>query len=237
MLIEKIGLAAMLEQTAEEASELAFACLKYARYLRGENRVYGYSEMDLKKKLTEEAADVDICITELLRGGRGASTIDLSDFASVRRDKLARMKKRLEEQIKLEERGNEVLERLKKKLEEKHSDIVPAPPEKSYRHVTDDVKLTRNAVEIGFIKPEPKEEEDTCENCEHKDECESRKKVANDYIDEMESVLNMLPKPGEDGFDAKFDERIRKKVDAVRNLKRALDIIGAVEQEDKEGKD
>ena len=64
----------------------------------------------------------------------------------------------------------------------------------------------------------------------------------------MESVLELLPKPGEDRFDAAFDARIRKKVDAVRTLKRvlpgclqhiegALDIIEAVEKEDKEAKD
>ena len=40
MLYEIIGKAAMLEQTAEEAAELAQACLKLARYERGENPVY-----------------------------------------------------------------------------------------------------------------------------------------------------------------------------------------------------
>ena len=36
-IIDTIGLPAMLEQLAEECSELAQASLKYARLLRGEN--------------------------------------------------------------------------------------------------------------------------------------------------------------------------------------------------------
>ena len=37
MIAEKIGQAALLEQTAEEAAELSHAALKLARILRGEN--------------------------------------------------------------------------------------------------------------------------------------------------------------------------------------------------------
>ena len=40
MLHEIIGTPAMLEQTAEECIEMAHACLKLARYMRGENKVY-----------------------------------------------------------------------------------------------------------------------------------------------------------------------------------------------------
>lgn len=36
-ILNRIGLPALLEQTAEECSELAQACLKYARLLRQEN--------------------------------------------------------------------------------------------------------------------------------------------------------------------------------------------------------
>ena len=46
MLIEKIGIPAMLEQTAEECVELAHACLKLARYYRNENKVYGNEEIN-----------------------------------------------------------------------------------------------------------------------------------------------------------------------------------------------
>ena len=44
MLQEVIGTPAMLEQTAEECVELAHACMKLARYLRGENKVYKTKE-------------------------------------------------------------------------------------------------------------------------------------------------------------------------------------------------
>lgn len=61
-LVNAIGVPAMLEQTAEEASELAQACLKLARYYRGENKVYGKNESELKDNLAEEIADVNLCI-------------------------------------------------------------------------------------------------------------------------------------------------------------------------------
>ena len=64
MLHEIIGLPAMLEQTAEELTEFAQACLKYARYLRGENPTYK-DESELRDNLHEEAADVIICMDEL----------------------------------------------------------------------------------------------------------------------------------------------------------------------------
>lgn len=68
MLIEKIGKPAMLEQTAEECVELAHACLKLARYYRGENKVYGKTKGELLDNIVEEMADVDICICEILNG-------------------------------------------------------------------------------------------------------------------------------------------------------------------------
>lgn len=64
MLIEKIGTPAMLEQTAEECSELAQACLKMARFLRGENPITK-KEYEITANLEEEMADVLICIDEL----------------------------------------------------------------------------------------------------------------------------------------------------------------------------
>lgn len=64
MLIEKIGTPAMLEQTAEECSELAQACLKMARYMRNENPTTKNGG-ELTANLEEEMADVLICIDEL----------------------------------------------------------------------------------------------------------------------------------------------------------------------------
>ncbi len=64
MLIEKIGTPAMLEQTAEECSELAQACLKMARYMRNENPTTK-KEYEITANLEEGMADVLICIDEL----------------------------------------------------------------------------------------------------------------------------------------------------------------------------
>lgn len=65
-LVDYIGVPATLEQTAEECSELSFAALKLARMMRGENKVHGRSEEELKAALTEECADILICINELV---------------------------------------------------------------------------------------------------------------------------------------------------------------------------
>ena len=92
MLQEVIGTPAMLEQTAEECIELAHACLKLARYLRGENKVYKTKE-EIYSNLSEEIADVYICIDELLE----ASIISQESIDSNIMTKLERMRKRLEE--------------------------------------------------------------------------------------------------------------------------------------------
>lgn len=92
MLREKIGNAAMLEQTAEEAVELAFACLKLARFMRGENKVYNTSYGTLVANLMEEMADVDICFEEL----KSAKFCDDAIIADIHKEKRDRMKKRLE---------------------------------------------------------------------------------------------------------------------------------------------
>lgn len=91
MLIEEIGKAAMLEQTAEECAELAQACLKAARFLRGENPTSKPADM-IYKDLTEEMADVIICLDEL------ESRMDHEDIARWIRFKTKRMGERFQEQ-------------------------------------------------------------------------------------------------------------------------------------------
>lgn len=63
-IIDLIGDAALLEQLAEECSELAQAALKMARKRRGTNPTPMTME-ECKQRLTEEAADVLLCIKEL----------------------------------------------------------------------------------------------------------------------------------------------------------------------------
>ena len=64
-LINRIGVPAMLEQTAEECNELSFALLKLARLYRGENMVYGHTEEELKANIEEELGDILLCAIEL----------------------------------------------------------------------------------------------------------------------------------------------------------------------------
>ena len=63
-MIEKIGAAAMLEQLAEEATELAHAALKLARIERGENPT-PVLKADAAEHLIEEYTDVVQCAEEL----------------------------------------------------------------------------------------------------------------------------------------------------------------------------
>lgn len=60
-IVDRIGLPATLEQTAEECAELAHACLKEARRLRGENPTPCTAE-ECKKSIEEEMADVALCL-------------------------------------------------------------------------------------------------------------------------------------------------------------------------------
>ena len=64
-IIDTIGLPAMLEQLAEECAELAQASLKYARLLRGDNPT-PKTEQECLEALTEEIADVELCISILM---------------------------------------------------------------------------------------------------------------------------------------------------------------------------
>ena len=64
-IAELVGLPALLEGAAEECTELAKACLKLSRKLRGENPT-PMTMVDLTANLNEELADVSLCM-EVLR--------------------------------------------------------------------------------------------------------------------------------------------------------------------------
>lgn len=66
-ILNKIGEAAVLEQLAEECTELAQSALKLARKIRGENPTPKSLE-ECKASLQEEAADVELCIDILPDG-------------------------------------------------------------------------------------------------------------------------------------------------------------------------
>ena len=67
-LFENIGKPATLEQMAEESAELAQACLKAARKLRGENPT-PKTMKEITDNLEEEMADVLICMNEITDAG------------------------------------------------------------------------------------------------------------------------------------------------------------------------
>ena len=63
-MVEKIGIPAMLEQTAEECSELSMAAIKLLRILYGENPT-PVTEEEAQKALKEEFSDVMFCASDL----------------------------------------------------------------------------------------------------------------------------------------------------------------------------
>lgn len=87
-----IGQAALLEQCAEECTELAHACLKLSRKIRNENPT-PKSMVDILDNLTEEAADVTLCIDELAK----SKLVSYEHMAFVRRDKYDRWCERLKQ--------------------------------------------------------------------------------------------------------------------------------------------
>ena len=96
-IIDKIGIPALLEQTAEECTELAQACLKLARKMRGNNPT-PKDVPELIENLEEEVADVSICI-ELLADDGIIDTVNVIDISEAK-------EKRWMKRIK-EEYGNE----------------------------------------------------------------------------------------------------------------------------------
>ena len=90
-ILEHISLPALLEQLAEECSELAQAALKLARYLRGENAPVK-SRMQLISDLLEEIADVDNILVLIA----GTEFYDGPRLARIRQNKMARWAQRIE---------------------------------------------------------------------------------------------------------------------------------------------
>lgn len=81
MIKDYIGTPALLEQFAEECSELAQSSLKYARKLRRENPT-PKTEQEILDNLHEEIADVLVCIDELVK-----SNLIVSGYINLIRDK------------------------------------------------------------------------------------------------------------------------------------------------------
>lgn len=89
-IIKEIGTPAMLEQCAEECSELAHACLKMARWIRDENPTPADIDI-MNANLIEEMADVYLCIHEIAVG-KGC----VKEIIDIRNEKLERWENRIE---------------------------------------------------------------------------------------------------------------------------------------------
>ena len=77
-IVDRIGLPALLEQTAEECAELSHACLKEARRLRGENPTPCTAE-ECYSKIVAEEADVQNCMMRLIEAGYMWARGDVED--------------------------------------------------------------------------------------------------------------------------------------------------------------
>ena len=91
-IVDGIGLPATVEQTAEECAELAHACLKEARRLRGENPT-PKTTPECWMAISQEMTDEQICL-EMLESAGYHGDADLAD------KKRRRMKNRLDEKEK-----------------------------------------------------------------------------------------------------------------------------------------
>ena len=93
MIVEHIGVPALLEQLAEECCELAQASLKMARKLRDENPTPKSIE-DIRDNLIEEIADVDVCLDRL---EDETDIVDRLELTTIEIDKKKRWQERLEQ--------------------------------------------------------------------------------------------------------------------------------------------
>lgn len=94
MLIEKIGEPATLELLDEECTELAHACLKLARVMRGENPTPKTKD-ECRKRVVEEMADVELTMWEL-----DPAWLQEEDIEKISGQKYKRMIERLEEKCR-----------------------------------------------------------------------------------------------------------------------------------------
>lgn len=88
-LVDAIGTPAMFEMMAEEATELSYACQKFARYLRGENLVHGKTEEEMLANVHEEMADVYVTLRELRKVTEYIDNVKICDTMDEKRKRMA----------------------------------------------------------------------------------------------------------------------------------------------------
>lgn len=95
MIVKEIGVPTLLEQTAEEACELAQACLKMARKLRDENPT-PVSVEDIRENLQEEICDIKVCLSLI---ETETNITDARNITLAMLEKLTRWQNRLDANI------------------------------------------------------------------------------------------------------------------------------------------
>lgn len=113
-MIEVIGEAAMFEQLAEEASELAQAASKMARKMRGENPT-PLSYTELLHNFREEVTDVTDCLDDI------SHHYDMSLYdEEIHKQKMERFKKRINAMKckSIEDENKELNEKVNSKITE-----------------------------------------------------------------------------------------------------------------------
>lgn len=95
-IAKAIGTPALLEQCAEECTELAQACLKMSRKMRNENPT-PKSKSELWENINEEAADVQLCIESLLN----SSILSNTEMTAWKKSKMERWEQRISKTINI----------------------------------------------------------------------------------------------------------------------------------------
>lgn len=91
-ILDHTGEAAVLEQTAEECAELAHACLKMARKIRGESPT-PVAEVWISASIHEELADLMNCVDLLIN----MPWLDVKHVQKIQVEKMRRWAGRIKE--------------------------------------------------------------------------------------------------------------------------------------------
>lgn len=143
-LTKVIGKPAMLEQTAEECMEMAFACMKLARMMRGENKLWGHTEPELVCNIEDEMADLLVCFEELQSHcGIDSKCVDHNyEYKLTRmRDRITEnaMQQGLSEEEKNKKLTDEEVDALLNGLSTGEMKEVPDPIDKDFGEVLEDL--------------------------------------------------------------------------------------------------
>lgn len=91
-LAKKFGIENRIDQTQEECAELIQALSKYKRTVINKEKTCSVDELKARKMVTEEIADVEICLTQIKK----LLSISDMEIEGIKSVKVTRTKKRME---------------------------------------------------------------------------------------------------------------------------------------------